>query len=99
MSPMKNAFDKKYLESAAHAYVATSKRFADTEEREDQRNKNLARIKLQTEALRYAADFMEHFTGLMLDGGDRLRACKPGIDQLREIVMDSERILEQMNER
>lgn len=91
----KHSFDKHYLESAAHAYVATSKKHADSEAKEDKRTKNIARIALQTEALRYAADFMEHWTSLMLDGGDRARACKPGVNQLRELVMDAERLLKE----
>lgn len=89
--------DKKYLEAAAHGYVATSNKLKESETKANKRVKNLARIKLQAEALRYAAEFLDQWTGLLMDGGERKRKCKVAIDQLKELYTDAQRMLDAVN--
>ncbi len=91
---MKNALDKKYLESAAHAYVATSDKLKNVDSDENQRKKDMCRMRLQAEALRYAADVMAEWTR-MEDASGRLTAqCQPGIDQLRRMVEGVDKFLD-----
>lgn len=85
---MKRSVDKA-LEQAAQLYVKASAAKV-------QKDKNLARIRLQQEALIYAANVMEEWTKLMLDGGERHRECKAGIEQLRELVIYAKQVLTDM---
>ena len=62
-------------------------------------DKGIARVRLQMEALRFAADFMERWTQNLLDEGDQYIACAPGVAQLRESVMDAERVIKDMEAR
>lgn len=80
-------------------YVYASKRYEETPNPSTLKAKNRARLKLQREAIRYAADFMEKWTGLLLDGGERKKQCMPGVLQLREIVQDAEMLENDMDRR
>jgi uncharacterized protein YhdP len=84
--------DDKALEQAAHLYADAAEHYKPGDPKTAV-DKTIARLRLQAEALRYAASFMESWTQLMLDEGDQYVACAPGVAQLREIVTDSERII------
>lgn len=82
------------LAQSAHVYSYASKKAQGQDDRGARRSKNRARIKLQRDALAYAADFMEEITSMFLDGGERKKLCVPGVEQLRELVKDADYVLE-----
>lgn len=88
---------KQYLESAAHAYVSCSGAYRESETKDNRRKKNLARIRLQGEALRFAAEFLDTWTKMLTDGGEKQRKVKGGIDQLRESFAEFERFWNETN--
>lgn len=90
--------DKKYLESAAHAYVAASEKAAEFESEDNLRAKTTARFGLQRRALEYAADFLEHWTRNVLDGGEMHEVCIPAINQLRQLVADADMVIKTRKE-
>ncbi len=90
--------DDKALQQAAHLYVDAADR-SRHDNAKALRDKSIATIRLQMEALRYAADFMEHWTSTMLDAGDQYIACAPGVAQLRESALDAEFIMKEMEKR
>lgn len=96
---MKNALDKQYLESAAHAYVATSNKLKNTDSDVDLRKKNMCRMALQGEALRYAADVMAEWTRMEDASGRLTQKCQEGIDQLRRMVKGVEAFLADLDKR
>jgi hypothetical protein len=63
--------------------VAASAKHKLAGTKDNLRTKNLARMKLQAEAMKFSADFLEQITNV-LDGGVNKRACAPGVRQLRE---------------
>lgn len=84
----------KKLEQSAHIYVwASTKQKLYPSGAVAARDKARGRLHIQNEALRYAADFLEEWTRLLLDGGAQHRKCKAAIAQLREIVSDAEQVL------
>jgi len=94
---MKRSIDKA-LEQAAILYTKASTLYEPGDPRLT-RDKGIARVRLQMEALRFAADFMERWTQNLLDEGDQYIACAPGVAQLRESVMDAERVIKDMEAR
>jgi len=94
---MKRSIDKA-LEQAAHLYVDAADSCLPDKPYQN-RVKNIARFRLQKEALEFAADFMEQWTQNLLDGGDRKRACAAGVAQLRESVLDIERVIKEIEAR
>lgn len=80
------------LEQSAHIYVAASDKQKVSKSAASGKEKNRARLKLQREALRFAANCLEEWVGCIMDNGARAKVAKGGIEQLRELVASLEQL-------
>lgn len=72
------------LRSSAHMYAYASDKHRDSPSVDTIKAKGRAGLKLELEALRYAADTLEQLCGRMLDDGDQASKVAAPRLQLRE---------------